>query len=210
MPVLSDVRMAFFGDSLTQGTGDPTGMGWVGRVVARLWDEGIPVTGYNLGVRRETSADIAQRWRSEAALRLPPRIEGRVIFCFGVNDTASEGPGSRLTTAQTLAHAAAMLRGANAHYPTLMLGPPPVLDAAHNDRVLALTEALEGLCCRLEIPFIPLAEPLLGDDRYLEAVRSGPLADESHPGAEGYIRIAEEILAHPAWWFAAAGKGGGL
>ena len=56
------MRLCFIGDSLVNGTGDPTGLGWVGRVTASARRRGHDVTTYNLGIRRDTSADIAARW----------------------------------------------------------------------------------------------------------------------------------------------------
>jgi hypothetical protein len=47
---MADRRILFFGDSLVAGVGDPSGDGWVGRVVAASCAAGLPVTAYNLGV----------------------------------------------------------------------------------------------------------------------------------------------------------------
>src|SRR5437773_118332 len=64
------MRICFFGDSFVNGTGDDEGLGWVGRVVARARQDGRDVTGYNLGIRANTSADVAARWAGEARLRI--------------------------------------------------------------------------------------------------------------------------------------------
>jgi hypothetical protein len=53
------MRICFVGDSLVNGTGDPVGLGWVGRACAAARRRGHEVTCYNLGIRRDTSADIA-------------------------------------------------------------------------------------------------------------------------------------------------------
>jgi hypothetical protein len=65
---VTDQRLLFFGDSLVAGVGDPTGAGWVGRVVAASFTSGLGLTAYNLGIRGETSEQIASRWRVEALL----------------------------------------------------------------------------------------------------------------------------------------------
>ena len=63
------MRILAFGDSFVAGVGDPAHQGWLGRALA-----GRPeVTLYNLGVRRDTSADIARRWLAEAVLPWSPR-----------------------------------------------------------------------------------------------------------------------------------------
>ncbi|HUO23736.1 MAG TPA: hypothetical protein VMU59_14580, partial [Caulobacteraceae bacterium] len=61
-----DLRVCFLGDSFTQGTGDDAALGWVGRVVAAERGRGHDLTGYNLGVRGQTGADIAERAAAEA------------------------------------------------------------------------------------------------------------------------------------------------
>lgn len=68
---MSDVRICFVGDSFVNGTGDPDYLGWTGRICVRTRQEGHDITYYNLGVRRETSIDIAARWQEEVSRRLP-------------------------------------------------------------------------------------------------------------------------------------------
>ena len=74
------MRICFIGDSFVQGTGDDACLGWVGRVCAALRQQGRDLTSYNLGIRRDTSADIRQRWQREAQLRLPAEHDGRLVF----------------------------------------------------------------------------------------------------------------------------------
>src|SRR5262249_54342458 len=61
------------------------------------------------GVRRETSADVAARWRAEAGPRLTDAEPCRIVFSLGVNDCVSEGGLQRVAPAQTLLHVRAML-----------------------------------------------------------------------------------------------------
>jgi len=70
-----DLRILFFGDSFVAGTGDATALGWPGRLVAASHDAGRPITAYNLGVRRDTSADVsrASTPRPKPARACPPR-----------------------------------------------------------------------------------------------------------------------------------------
>ena len=82
--------MLFFGDSLVASIGDPTGVGWVGRAVAASFGAGLPITAYNLGIRAETSLQIASRWRAEARSRLLPGVDSRIALSFGANDTTME------------------------------------------------------------------------------------------------------------------------
>lgn len=55
------VQLCFVGDSFVAGIGDETALGWTGRLTARQAATGNPVTAYNLGIRGNTSADIAAR-----------------------------------------------------------------------------------------------------------------------------------------------------
>lgn len=57
------LRLCFFGDSFINGTGDPAGLGWVGRACASQRTASPDLTVYNLGVRGNTTAQINQRWR---------------------------------------------------------------------------------------------------------------------------------------------------
>ena len=65
------MRICFVGDSFVNGTGDPDCLGWAGRVCAAAQHDGHDITYYNLGVRRETTADIRDRWEREVSCRLP-------------------------------------------------------------------------------------------------------------------------------------------
>ena len=65
--------MVFIGASMTAGYGDPKGLGWVGRVVARTQHPDLDLTAYNLGVRGNTSGDVVARWGAECH----PRWKGR-------------------------------------------------------------------------------------------------------------------------------------
>ena len=52
------MRIHFFGDSVVNGTGDGERLGWTGRVCSRARRAGHDLTHYNLGIRRDTRADI--------------------------------------------------------------------------------------------------------------------------------------------------------
>ena len=68
---MSDLRLFFFGDSITNGTGDETCLGWVTRLMATENKSRRDLTFYNLGVRRHTSKEIRARWESEWQARVP-------------------------------------------------------------------------------------------------------------------------------------------
>ena len=186
------MRLLAFGDSFVAGVGDPDRLGWVGRALA-----GRPeVTLYNLGVRRETSADVARRWRAEALPRLATDEPCRIVFSLGINDCMAEAGGQRVAAAQSLLNVRAMLTGAAELCPVLLVGPPPVAEVAAAARAEALNEHLKLLCARLKTPFIDVFRPLAADGLWL---REACAFDGAHPQAAGYQRMADLVAAHPAW-----------
>ena len=190
------MRIAFVGDSIVNGTGDPDYLGWVGRVLRDERRRRPELTGYNLGIRRDTSGQILARWREEVTRRLPAEIEGRVVFSFGVNDAVQE-----VDPARTLAHAEAILGEANALWPVFMVGAAPIVPEDSRARSLALDAMFAGLCARLDVPYVSVFAGLLETPTWLDEARAG---DGAHPGAGGYERLAALILASPAWrrWMA--------
>jgi acyl-CoA thioesterase-1 len=142
-----DRRVAFIGDSLVAGVGDPMGMGWVGRVVAASFALGLPLTVYNLGVRGETSEQIAARWRTETAPRLLPGTDARVGVSFGANDTTVEDGQLRVAPERSCAALAAILQdAANVGWPVLTVAPAPVDDPEQNERTRSLADAFADVC----------------------------------------------------------------
>ena len=81
-----EIGICFIGDSFVNGTGDPNYLSWAGRICQTAYNRGQDITYYNLGVRRETSTDIKNRWFREVSCRLPSEINGRLVFSFGAND----------------------------------------------------------------------------------------------------------------------------
>lgn len=193
-----DIRVCFIGDSFTAGTGDPECLGWVGRVAADAVARGHNLTAYNLGIRRETSADILRRWQQECAPRALPGVDTRVVFSFGANDTALDRGQRRLTLDQSLTNARALLRAAREKYPLLLIGPPPVADGAHDERIGELVRELAEVALTENVPFLDVFTPLQKATRWREEVIAN---DGSHPRSGGYRELAALIINWPAWWF---------
>lgn len=198
MPDAPQPRACFVGDSFTAGVGDPEGLGWVGRVTAAIRQQGIDFTPYNLGIRRNTSRDIAARWQAECATRLVANQPRRIIFCSGVNDCATEDGQPRVTSDESLALCRQMWQQARDMAPVMVFGPPPVTDFCHDglpQRIKALSNAQQALCQSLGIPFLPLAETLEQNGPWMGELRSG---DGAHPGAGGYRQWAALALGWDA------------
>ena len=190
------MRICFIGDSFVNGTGDPEGLGWSGRICAAARHRGQDLTAYNLGVRRETTRDIAARWRHEAEPRLPAEEDGRLVFSFGVNDANQQDGRRRVPQEETVEIVGTMLAQARDWKPTLVVGPPPIADESVNARVRDLIRDFEALCRVLGIPFLDVYPALSGSEVWMRETAAG---DGAHPGAEGYAVFAEQVGSWPAW-----------
>jgi acyl-CoA thioesterase-1 len=196
------MRICFFGDSIVNGTGDDDCLGWTGRVCSSARRAGHDVTHYNLGIRRDTSADVRARWRREAERRLSPDHDGRLVFAFGGNDCVSEGPGGlRVTRDQALGNARSILSEASAWLPTLMIGPSPVsFDADTDDRIAALCDDFRRVCESVGVPYLPVFPSLAASTVWS---REAALGDGTHPNSGGYSELAAIVSEWNAWkrWF---------
>ena len=189
---MSGRSVLFYGDSFTAGVGDPTALGWVGRVAAACQ----PLTPYVLGVRGETSAQVAARWQGEAWPRLRVATAAGVVFAVGANDAlgeaADDGP-PRIDAGASVAIVGDLLDGAALmRLPAFVVGPAPVGAPAADARVRALDDAYGRLCHARGVPYAAVAPALLDDARWREEASAG---DGAHPGAAGYARLAELVLA---------------
>ncbi|MFJ8626103.1 GDSL-type esterase/lipase family protein [Kitasatospora sp. NPDC093550] len=191
-------RICFLGDSFTQGLGDPEFRGWVGRV---LQAAAPAATAFNLGVRRDTSAQVRRRWRSEVEARTLPGADNRLVLSVGANDAMpadgapGEGGAPRVAHEDTLANLAALLGEARAlGLGALVVGPPPVGcgGAVHRERLRELVPAMAETCAALGVPFVDVTEALAADPVWTAEAAAG---DGAHPGAGGYGRLAELVLA---------------
>lgn len=191
----NDLRVCFVGDSFVAGVGDPEALGWCGRLAVDAHAAGLAPTAYNLGVRRQTSTDIAGRWQAECRHRLPREAQGRVVFSFGVNDTMLVEGRARVGAGTSVANLREMLAGAHAEsWQVLVVGPPPVDDAEHNSRTAGLDERFGRICAEHGVPYISSCHRLAADPAWMDQVRAG---DGAHPATAGYAAFAELLL--PAW-----------
>lgn len=192
-----DLRICFIGDSFINGTGDETFLGWSGRVCAALLDDSFTLTYYNLGVRRQTSADILQRWEQECAQRLPDFCEGHLVLSCGINDMVLENGNTRIAFSESVTNVRTLLSAAKSKYKTLLVGPAAVGDDALNARIAALNEAYKQEAEKLGIPFINIFPHLLADTAYLAESRAN---DGYHPRSGGYAKIANLIFPAMQSW----------
>jgi lysophospholipase L1-like esterase len=159
---------------------------------------GVNLTSYNLGIRCNTSRDIALRWQQECAARFPADCQRYVVFSFGVNDTTIEDGTLRVPEAESLEHFRTIVSQASAQYATAVVGPPPIADASQNARIRHLSDRFAEAAQTLNVPYLPVYETLQADPVWMAEVAA---QDGAHPGAQGYPRLADLVLAWPQWWF---------
>jgi acyl-CoA thioesterase-1 len=187
-----DRRVLFFGDSFVAGVGDPTGRGWVGRVVGASFDAGLPLIAYNLGVRRATSLEVAARWRGEARPRLCGEASHGVVLGFGVNDTTVEEGRLRVQPGEGVEALGRVLDGARElALPALVVGLPPAGEPAQDARVRALSAAFSGVAEARGVPFVDVFGSLCANAAWTTEAAAG---DGTHPGAGGYAALARLVL----------------
>lgn len=204
------LRICFIGDSITNGTLDGDYLGWPGRLCVAERAAGHDLTLYNLGVRADTSADIAGRWLDECTVRLPEHVNGALVFAFGVNDAAEqEGVGLRVPLEMSVENARTILTAARAMKPTLWIGPAPVDESRQpirpgpgvayyfgNERTAALNRAYAELADTLSVPYLDLFTQFAASPVWAEALAAG---DGVHPVASGYALIADRVRSWQPW-----------
>ncbi|AFZ37694.1 lipolytic protein G-D-S-L family [Stanieria cyanosphaera PCC 7437] len=197
---MHDIRICFLGESFVNGTGDSTHLGWTGRLCVNLSQKSYAVTYYNLGIRRETSTELARRWQSEIVRRLPIYSDNRLVFSFGTNDTTLENGHLRVELTQSITNARQILTTAKQKYPVLMISPPPILDNEQNQRTQILAQHFAALCQELQIPYLDVLTTLSKSSVWMAEVETG---DGAHPNQAGYTELASLVQNWPAWlnWF---------
>ena len=193
-----DVRLCFVGDSYVNGTSDPECLGWAGRIAVAARRKGYNLTYYNLGVRRETSTDIAKRWQQEVQPRFQSGCTPFVVFSFGVNDTTLEDGYTRVSAAQSVENVRVILHIAKQRYAVAMIGPPPNADVDQNIRIRQLSQQFAAVAKTEGVAFLSVFDWLAEDTVWMREVRAG---DGAHPGAAGYARLATLVEAWQNWWF---------
>lgn len=192
-----DHRICFVGDSFVQGACDPECRGWAGRVSAAARASGFDVTAYNLGIRRDTSRDIAARWESECEARFRVESARYVLFSFGANDMTFENGDLRVSETESVANFSRLISTSKARYHTLVVGPVPVGIPEQDARIKKLCAAYSQCAQEIGVPYLAVAETLAANPVWLAEVRAN---DGSHPGADGYSLLAELVSAWPAWF----------
>ena len=187
-----DQRVCFVGDSYVAGTGDSSGLGWVGRVTAAAFAGGLAPTVYNLGLRRDTSVQVGERFTREVAPRLEPATDARVVLSFGVNDTTLEDGVQRVGMFQSL-RALQQIHRERDGARVMVVGPPAVADNAQNERIHELNDLMADVAKILGMPYVQCFAETVSHPVWQQQLGKG---DGFHPDAAGYELIAS-LAADP-------------
>jgi lysophospholipase L1-like esterase len=188
-----DTRVCFLGDSFTLGQGDDEGLGWVGRLFQAERGRGANLTAYNLGVRGNTGAQIAERAVAEVSARLLGQGERQgVVISFGANDLYQGRPLSESVQALQ-----GLLRwSAGEGLQAFFIAAPPMQDPERDGLRKQLQDALVQVCRDLAVPAQDLPTAVADWSAWRAEARAG---DGVHPGAEGYRRVAQAVGGWSAW-----------
>lgn len=192
------MKICFFGDSFTNGTGDDECLGWVGRVCAEKRREGIDLTAYNLGIRGNTSEDVMRRWKGEACARVAKGENSALIFSFGTNDCAKADDGrSRLAQNDRLKNARSILVDAPKLHQTLFIGPLPIADdPIANKRIADLSRQMGVFARTHKVPYLELYPTFAESSVWAQECAAG---DGVHPNSGGYAAVADMVAKWDAW-----------
>lgn len=182
--------MCFVGDSFVNGTDDETKLGWAGRLCAMLETPDKSITYYNLGIRRNTSEDVRERWECECNARLIDGVENIVIFSFGVNDTVIEGGECRVRKLDSIKNARSILISSSKKYAVKMIGLTPVADIEQNHRIKELDIEFMRMADELSIPYLSVFESLHSNQVWISESSSN---DGFHPQSGGYKILADLV-----------------
>jgi acyl-CoA thioesterase I len=202
---VNDRCVLFFGDSFVAGAGDEEGLGWPGRLTAAAWRAGLPLTPYNLGVRGESTRDVARRFRAEAEPRLIPGADNRIVISVGANDVTLVDGELHVPTEESVALMSEVLDQSRELGGTAMvLGPGPSGLDDHDQRARELGGRFELLCAERGLRFMALLDVLLASEAWTGSTAE---RDGIHPSAAGYSFLAEFL--EPAWlaWLRTAPDG---
>jgi hypothetical protein len=186
---VGELRLAVVGDELAAGVGDPKGLGWVGRVVART-PTPDPLTALTLAVPGETTSGLGARWEDEVGRRLSADADNRLVVALGRSDITAG-----LSLARSRLNLANILDVADQRrIPAFVVGPPPG-STADAEKLADLSAAFADVALRRRVPYVDTYTPLAAHDQWLGDLAAG---NGVLPGLAGYGLLAWLVL-HTGW-----------
>lgn len=183
---MRSLRVVVLGDELLTGAGDPKGLGWLGRVQARL-PQGEDVAVFPLAKIGETTGALLERWRTEALPRFSKDTENYLVIALGSQDiqAGTTLSRSRLNLASVLDDA--IREGVK----VFVIGPTPTGVSEYDSEVGELSAGFADVVKRRQMKYVDCFSPLKDHEGWLAEVSNHP---RRLPGQVGYGLIAWLVL----------------
>jgi hypothetical protein len=187
-----NIRIVIIGDDLIGAGGDPKGLGWVGRVIAKTQSDYPRVDFYTLATPEISTAGMSEQWLEEASKRFAADTDNRLIICLNPNDINSgiTMSRSRLNLANILDTAAS--KGVQC----FVVSPIPSRNPQLNYDIEHLSAGFEDVASRRSMPFVDCFRPLVDHAGFNEELKNSVLG---LPGQLGHGLIAWLVL-NQGWY----------
>ena len=183
---MRQLRVVILGDELLSGAGDPKGLGWLGRVQARL-PQNEDVALFPLAMVNESSSELLERWKLEAMPRFSPDTENYLVVALGTYDIKAE-----LTISRSRLNLASLLdEAAREGVKIIVIGPTPTGVAELDFEIDQLNAGFEDVVKRRQIAYVDCFRPLKDHEGWLQEVSSH---SRKLPGQVGYGLMAWLVL----------------
>lgn len=183
---MRQLRVVILGDELLSGAGDPKGLGWLGRVQARL-PQNEDVALFPLAMVNESSSELLERWKLEAMPRFSPDTENYLVVALGTYDIKAE-----LTISRSRLNLASLLdEAAREGVKIFVVGPTPTGVAELDFEIDQLNAGFEDVVKRRQIAYVDCFRPLKDHEGWLQEVSTH---SRKLPGQVGYGLMAWLVL----------------
>ena len=182
-----NVRIIVVGDLLVTPSGDPRGLGWLGRVLSRSVSEEVNFEVISLAVPNETTGQLAERWWSEVERRIAGAEDVRLVVALSNTD-----PAAGISISRSRLNLATILDEAQRrHIHPFVVGPTPSRFDELNPEIEHLAWGFEDVANRREIPFVDCFKPLVEHEGWRDELSN---SENGLPGQVGYGLIAWLVL----------------
>lgn len=187
-----NIRIVIIGDDLVGAGGDPKGLGWVGRVIAKTQSDYPRIDFYPLATPEISTAGMSEQWLEEASKRFAADTDNRLIICLNPNDINSgiTMSRSRLNLANILDTAAS--KGVQC----FVISPIPSRNPQLNYDIEHLSAGFEDVASRRSLPFVDCFRPLVDHAGFNDELKNSVLG---LPGQLGHGLIAWLVL-NQGWY----------
>lgn len=211
MKQTTDITVLALGDSLTRGTGDETGQGYVGIVTEQLKEELDPreVTVYNLGINGQDSSQLLQQLGQKNIIRQVKEADV-ILMTIGGNDFFQGGDvllnfnleniiKTQKQYVTNLEQIFTTLREQNTEATIFILGLyNPFIDLEHNDVTNNIVRewnySTQNVAGKFEkVVFVPTF------DLFQLSVNDYLYSDHFHPNQAGYGLISNRLAPLINW-----------